>query len=58
MATFFVSTFDLVAVSLRLWNLHHRAAHRTLMSDDFWLLWPGVFEVLEDIAVNGPTALI
>ena len=38
MATLRISTYDLVAFALGLWNLHDGTTHRTLVVDYFWLL--------------------
>ncbi len=55
---FRVGAQDLVAVPFRFRNLHRRAAHRTLVSDDLRLVGILHLEVFQNVLVDGPANLI
>ena len=55
---FRVGAQDLVTVPFRFRNLHRRAAHRTLVSDDLRLVGILHLEVVQNVLVYGPANLV
>ena len=59
MATLRVGAYDLVAISLGLWDLHDGATHRALVVHYLWLLnLLNIFQRLQDRLRHRPSHLI